>query len=230
MEYGLFPTWRSSPRKIDHRKNPMGKEGRDMKLNVGILGFDEVEALDFVGPYEVFTTASRVADREGFPIQFNVIAIANQPSFTARAGLTFAADCHFYFSPKLDVLVVPGGVTKKVEDDPEVINWLQIQAGDVPVLASVCTGSFLLAKANLLNKVHVTTHWEDIAALRATYPELELVENVRWVDNGKIVTSAGISAGIDMSLHLVERLGSRELALLTARQMDYEWVDMNGGQ
>ena len=72
-----------------------------MKLTIGILGFDEMEALDFVGPYEVFTTASRVSVREGFPIQFNVIAIADQPSFTARAGLTFATDCHFRFSPDL---------------------------------------------------------------------------------------------------------------------------------
>ena len=201
-----------------------------MKLTIGILGFDEVEALDFVGPYEVFTTATRVAGREGFPTQFKVIAIANQPSFTARAGLTFSTDCHFHFSPKLDVLIVPGGVTTSVEQDSEVISWLQVQAKEVPILASVCTGSFLLAKAQLLKNLQVTTHWEDISALRATYPELEVLEGVRWVDNGSVITSAGISAGIDMSLHLVEKLGSRELAALTARQMDYRWVDENGGQ
>lgn len=201
-----------------------------MQLRIGILGFDQVEALDFVGPYEVFTTAERVAARAGLGNKFNVIAISKQPSFSARAGLKFFADCDLDTAPQLDVVIVPGGVTAFVEADPEVILWLQRQASEVRVLASVCTGAFLLAKAGLLAGRRVTTHWEDIPEFKAKYPEIEVAEGVRWVDSGEVVTSAGISAGMDMSLHLVEKLGSRELALLTARQMDYRWVDENGGQ
>ena len=201
-----------------------------MQLTIGILGFDQVEALDFVGPYEVFTSAERVAARERLGNKFNVISISKEPTFSARAGLKFFADCDLNTAPKLDVLIIPGGVTNLVEEDAEVITWLQLQGGVVQTLASVCTGAFLLAKAGLLAGNRVTTHWEDISEFKARYPEIEMVEGVRWVDSGSIVTSAGISAGMDMSLHLVEKLGSRELAVLTARQMDYRWDDEIGGQ
>jgi len=90
-------------------------------------------------------------------------------------------------------------------------------------VTSVCTGAFLLAKAGLLSNEKVTTHWEDLAELRAGFPDLDVHSEVRWVEDGNRLTSAGISAGIDMSLHLVERLHSRELAERTARQMDYAW-------
>jgi len=195
-----------------------------MQRTVGILGFDEVEALDFVGPYEVFTTAERVAAREGCGNLFRVISISQQPSFTASAGLTMLADCHPRYAPRLDLLIIPGGVTREAEKDAEINAWLQEQVTRVSVIASVCTGVFLLAKANLIQGREVTTHWEDVADLRSKYPSLKVVEGVRWVDSGTLVTSAGISAGIDMSLHLVERLVSRELAELTAHQMDYLWL------
>ena len=89
------------------------------------------------------------------------------------------------------------------------------------IIASVCTGSFLLAKANLLDGKRATTHWEDIADLKVMFPQVRVEENVRWVEDGKVISSAGISAGIDMSLHLVAKLESEELAVATARQMDY---------
>jgi transcriptional regulator GlxA family with amidase domain len=90
-------------------------------------------------------------------------------------------------------------------------------------VASVCTGAFLLAQAGLLDGQEVTTHWDDLADLRAAYPQLSVRGERRWIDNGRTLTSGGISAGIDMSLHLVERLAGRELALRTARQMEYDW-------
>lgn len=89
---------------------------------------------------------------------------------------------------------------------------------------SVCTGAFLLAKGGLLNNRSATTHWEDISEFGAMFPAIVLRENVRWVDEGQVITSAGISAGIDMSLHAVERLAGRELALRTARQMEFDWT------
>jgi transcriptional regulator GlxA family with amidase domain len=108
---------------------------------------------------------------------------------------------------------------------PEVMAWLQRVAPATSVTASVCTGAFLLAQAGLLQGKRATTHWEDVAGLRRLFPEVEVVEERRWVDLGSIVTSAGISAGIDMSLHLVARLAGDELARQTARQMQYDWWD-----
>jgi transcriptional regulator GlxA family with amidase domain len=106
---------------------------------------------------------------------------------------------------------------------PEVVEWIQRTAPTTRITASVCTGACLLAKAGLLDGKSATTHWSDVDDLRAMCPSLTVLERRRWVDEGAIVTSAGISAGIDMSLHLVERLAGRELALGTARQMEFDW-------
>ena len=105
-----------------------------------------------------------------------------------------------------------------------MVAWIRAQAARVQITASVCTGAFLLAQAGCLDGLEGTTHWEDLAALRAQFPAVRVVDGVRWVDQGAVLTSAGISAGIDMSLHLVQRLHSRELALRTARQMDFDWT------
>lgn len=97
------------------------------------------------------------------------------------------------------------------------------QAARAELTASVCTGAFLLGKAGLLDGKRATTHWEDVADLRAMFPQVRVIEGARWVDEGSVVTSAGISAGLDMSLHVVARLAGSELAARTARQMQYEW-------
>ena len=103
-------------------------------------------------------------------------------------------------------------------------DWIARASLEARITASVCTGAFLLAASGVVTSDAVTTHWEDIADLRAQFPALNVREDLRWVDTGRIVSSAGISAGIDMSLHLVERLAGRELAERTARQMDYAWT------
>lgn len=206
----------------------------ELALNVGIYLFDDVEVLDFAGPYEVFTTASRVHSRVRLAAEastavspfFTVITIAREHGVVrARAGLRTLADFPITQHPRLDVLIVPGGAVDAELEKPDVIAWVRSQAGKVPLLASVCTGAFLLARTGRLDGLDVTTHWEDIESLRAMFPALTVREGVRWVDQGPIVTSAGISAGIDMSLHLVERLHSRELAFRTARQMDFDWKE-----
>lgn len=198
-----------------------------MKMNVGILLFDEVELLDMAGPYEVFSTAARVHARRqppGTPALFSTLTIAaTEGSVRARAGLRLQPDHRLGDHPPLTCAIVPGGVVDAELGRPGLMAWIAAQSRTARVLASVCTGSLLLAQAGVLDGLEATTHWEDLDALRALRPGLRVREGVRWVDAGSVVTSAGISAGIDMSLHLVERLHSRDLALRTARQMDFDW-------
>jgi len=197
-----------------------------MTTSVGIYVFRDVEVLDFAGPYEVFTTASRVFRRSNptLPEPFEVFTIAREGGLVrARAGLVVHPDHGLTDHPPIDLLLVPGGVVTQELEQPAVIEWMARTAATTQLVASVCTGSFLLAQAGLLDGRTATTHWEDIPDMRAMFPAVRTVEQRRWVDEGAVVTSAGISAGIDMSLHLVERLAGRELALKTARQMDFDW-------
>ena len=199
-----------------------------MSCNVGIFVFNDVEVLDFAGPYEVFTTASRVFKRQqpDSPDPFTVFTVAQSTtSVRARAGLKVFPDYDLLNHPKIDLLLIPGGVVTSELEKPELIRWIVAAAGKSRLTASVCTGAFLLARAGLLDGKSVTTHWEDIGDLRAMFPTVKVLEQVRWVDEGTVVTSAGISAGIDMSLHLVERFVDRELAKRTARQMEFDWTE-----
>ncbi|WP_426306823.1 DJ-1/PfpI family protein [Acidovorax facilis] len=195
-------------------------------LQVAILVFDDVEALDLGGPYEVFTTAARMAQRlqPGTPAPFAVQCVARSMApVRARAGLRVLPDADFTSATAPDVLIVPGGVVDAAAACPATRAWVAQAARGAQITASVCTGAFILAAAGVLTEGPATTHWEDIADLRAQFPTLDVRENVRWVDRGALVTSAGISAGIDMSLHLVTRLAGAALAERTARQMDTPW-------
>jgi transcriptional regulator GlxA family with amidase domain len=195
---------------------------------VGIYVYDDIEVLDFAGPFEVFTTASRVAGRQQPDTEppFRVVTIARQRGpITARAGLSVLPTHTLAEHPPLDVLIVPGGDERAERGRADLVEWLQTQATQVELLASVCTGAFLLAGAGLLDGRTVTTHWEDVPELAAAFPALTVVDTGRWIDDGDILTSAGISAGIDMSLHLVARLAGDKLAMATALQMDYHWQD-----
>ena len=230
--------WRR-PRDLQHRTLTSRRPDEGMQahtheqersaMNIGILVFDEVELLDMAGPYEVFTTAARVLARArppGEPPEFSVLTLARRPgTVRARAGLRLHADCALNEHPPLDCTIVPGGVVDAELHQPELMAWIAGQAQTAGILASVCTGALLLAQAGVLDGLAATTHWEDLDALRALRPGVEVREGVRWVDQGKIVTSAGIAAGIEMSLHLVERLHSPDLARRTARQMDVQWMN-----
>jgi transcriptional regulator GlxA family with amidase domain len=192
-----------------------------MTRTIGIYIFDNVEVLDFAGPYEVFTCASRVA---GAPPPFVVRTIgASRAPVRARAGLALHPEASFDDAGRIDVLIVPGGVVGAELARPEVIRWIAATAATAELTASVCTGALLLAEAGLLDGLPATTHWEDLDELRAGWPQVDVQGGQRWIDTGRIVTSAGISAGIDMSLHLVARLGGQPLAERSARQMDYDW-------
>jgi len=197
-----------------------------MAQAVGIYVFDEVEVLDFAAPFEVFSTASRIHGRDGAGAapRFEVSLISDQPrTVRARGGFPVVCGRSIADHPALDVLIVPGGVVTAELERPAVIAWIAAQARTTVVTASVCTGAFLLARAGLLDGRRATTHWEDIDDLRRMFPALKVEDGPRWIDEGPIVTSAGISAGIDVSLHLVERLAGEALARRTARQMDYDW-------
>ncbi|MEY8876119.1 MAG: DJ-1/PfpI family protein [Leptothrix sp. (in: b-proteobacteria)] len=200
---------------------------------IGLLIYDGVELLDHAGPYEVFTTASRMhARREPLaPPPFEVCALAaSGRPVQARAGLQLQPDHAIDVHPALNVLLIPGGVVDAPLADARLLAWVAAQAARSEVVASVCTGAFVLARAGVLpDGSACTTHWEDLADLRQAHPALQVLSGVRWVQattaQGRpLYTSAGISAGIDLALHLVEVLIDRELAERTARQMDYRWI------
>ena len=198
-----------------------------MTHNVGIYLYNEVEVLDFAGPFEVFSTASRVNARiepESNKL-FNVFTVAeNMNPLFARGGLQIVPEHSISDHPEINLLIIPGGIITDELEKEQVVSWVINSSNNANITGSVCTGAFLLAKAGLLKSKAATTHWEDIDDLKSMFPDIIIKKNVRWVDEGAVVTAAGISAGIDMSLHLISREASEDLANLTAKQMAFEWT------
>jgi transcriptional regulator GlxA family with amidase domain len=199
----------------------------DQLPTVGTLLFDEVEVLDFCGPFEVFSAARPLeAEKQGDEHRlFRVLTIAEQERLiTCRGGLLVQPHATIEQHPPLDILVVPGGQgTRRERHNQRLLDWIGEQDQHTQLTTSVCTGAFLLAERGLLNQRRATTHWGSIEWMRSTYPEIEMLADTRVVDEGHIVTSAGVSAGIDMSLHVVARLYGVEVARWTARRMEYDW-------
>jgi transcriptional regulator GlxA family with amidase domain len=197
-----------------------------MTRTIGIYVYDDVEVPDFAGPYEVFTCATRVSGKmtPGAPPPFGVRSFGRISALLrARAGLTVFPEADFG-GGDIDVLIVPGGVIDIELARPDVIAWIAETARDCELVASVRTGAFLLTQAGLLDGQQVAG---DNATAKtsagAAFPELRVQGKRRWSGNGAIVASGGITTGVELALHLVERLAGRELALATARQMDYDW-------
>ena len=189
--------------------------------NLAILIFEDVEVLDFCGPFEVFSVASHFTDTPAF----HVFTVAEKPGpVLARGGLSVnphhrPADC-----PRPDLLLAPGGQgTRREMHNAALTDWIKARSREAELVLSVCTGALLLAKAGLLDGLAVTTHHGAIDLLRQVAPKSTVHAGRRFVDNGRVVCSAGIAAGIDMSLHVVARLLGREVAEKTARQMEYPW-------
>ncbi len=190
-----------------------------------MLAFDQMELLDFAGPYEVFTTAERVHARQGgAPGRFRVLTASpdGRPA-QARAGLRVLPDSALAEAPPTDWLLVPGGVVDGLLADAATLARLAGRAEASACTASVCTGAFVLAAAGIVRDGEVTTHWEDAEDLARRWPALHVRPERRWIDRGRLITSAGIAAGIDMALHLVAREAGAALAQATARQMDTPW-------
>ena len=190
-----------------------------MKKNVALLLFDNVEVLDFAGPFEVFAVTDEL---RGYNT-FNVFTIADAPgTVLARNGLKLVPDYTLDRCPPPHVLIIPGGIgTRALLNKVAFLEWLRSRARSAELVMSVCTGSLVLAKAGLLDGLRATTHHECFDLLRELAPHTAVVENERFVDNGTILTAAGISAGIDCSFHVIERLLGADAAASTARYMEY---------
>ena len=201
-----------------------------MIRNVAIFLFDEVEVLDFAGPYEVFS----VAGLRTLPQKpFDVFTVAEKSSIVARNGLKVTPDYTFDTMPKADIVLIPGGGgytsdgiafgSRREMNNPVVLEWVKKQATQVELLLSVCTGALILGQAGLLNGLKATTHFMALDSLQAISAEIEVVEKVRYVDNGTVILSAGVSAGIDMSYYVVSKLLGSEIATEAARYAQYDY-------
>lgn len=195
---------------------------------VGILLFDDVEVLDFAGPYEVFSRCrlepgveSRRSDDKA-PFRVVTVAQTHGP-LRATGGLRVLPDHSFDDAPQVDILVVPGGFgTRGLLENSPVLEWISRVAEDAAKVTSVCTGSLVLARLGLLEGRRATTHWSALETL-ASMGDVRVEGGARFVDDG-VITSAGVSAGIDMALHVIETLHGREVAVETARYIEYEKV------
>jgi transcriptional regulator GlxA family with amidase domain len=189
--------------------------------SVGILVFEDVEVLDFCGPFEVFS----VTGRQIAPGSFNVFTVANVPGVVlARNGLSVNAQYTLADAPPIDLLLISGGQgTRPLMHDAPLVEWIGQRAAAAELVLSVCTGALLLAKAGLLEGLTATTHHGALGLLREVAPGTNVRDDVRYVDNGRVITSAGVAAGIDMSFHVIDRLLGRETATAAARYIEYPW-------
>ncbi len=191
-----------------------------MRRNVAILVFDDVEVLDFAGPFEVFAVTDELGDHS----VFNVMTVAPLPgTVRARNGLKIVPDYALEACPQPHVLIVPGGFgARALLRNPVVLEWIQTRSRKTELTVSVCTGALVLAKFGLLDGLRATTHHQAIEELRNMAPKAVVDPGARFHDNGAVLTAAGISAGIDCSLHIVGRLLGRVAADATAAYMEYE--------
>ncbi|MGH9761937.1 MAG: DJ-1/PfpI family protein [Blastocatellia bacterium] len=196
------------------------------RKRVGILIFPAVEVLDFCGPFEVFSVTRMNEDRrrdEPSPYQVLLVAERNQ-TVVATGGLRVLPDYSISDCPPLDVLVVPGGWGTRTEiNNRPLIDWIAERGREVSTLTSVCTGAMLLGKAGLLDGRRATTHWRSLDWMKQSFPSVSVQDDLHVVEDGEILTSAGISAGIDMALRVVARDFGEEVARNTARNMEYRY-------
>lgn len=196
------------------------------RKRVGILVFPQVEVLDFCGPFEVFSV-TRVSEerRREEPSPFEVLVVAERTEpVTATGGLRVLPDVALDACPPLDVLVVPGGWGTRSEiTNDRLIRWIAERGAAVETLTSVCTGAMLLGQAGLLDGRRATTHWRSLPWMRESFPAVTVEEKLHVVEDGRVVTSAGISAGIDMALRVVARYHGEPVARATARHMEYRY-------
>jgi putative intracellular protease/amidase len=188
------------------------------KIRVGIVLFDGVEIIDFGAPYEVFGTA-------GFGVE--TLSSDGKPVTTAM-GLKVTPDRSFAQAPVYDVLLVPGGDVGEASRDARILDFLRARAKDAKAVLSVCTGASILGASGLLDGLKATTFKPRIDQLAKAFPKVQVVRDVRWVDNGVVITSAGLASGIDAALHVVARLRGVEVARSTAVHLEYDWKPEGG--
>ena len=188
--------------------------------NLAILIFENVQIIDYTGPYETFGHVYSIDQ----PVPFEIYTVAEKAEpITTAMGMRVVPKYSIQEAPKPDILVVPGGGVNSALNSPGVLKWVEESAKDAQIVMSVCNGAFILAKAGLLDGLEATTTAFLIEKLKAAAPKTRVVSDKRFVDNGKIITTAGLSSGIDGSLHVIERLYGRGTAEMAALGMEYNW-------
>jgi transcriptional regulator GlxA family with amidase domain len=188
------------------------------RRNVAVLVWPGAELLDFAGPCEVFNAAGHHQLFRVYLVGLDRKSVRTQGGVTVQPEFTFA-DC-----PRPDLIVIPGGDMRPVDGNVSVLDWVRKNSTDKQLVMSVCTGAFVLAEAGLLDGLSATTHHFGYDSLASQYPRVTVVRTGRYVDNGRIITAAGVSAGIDAALHVVEKLAGRDAADWTA----HEWMEYRG--
>ncbi|MGB7926235.1 MAG: DJ-1/PfpI family protein [Pyrinomonadaceae bacterium] len=192
--------------------------------NLAIFLFDGVQIIDYTGPYEVFGQAHENGEH-----LFNVYTVGEKPgTITTNMNMTVTPNYTFDNAPKPDIIVLPGGNVGPHRNNPKVIKWVQERANEAEYVMSVCNGAFYLGQAGLLDGLTATTFYGMIDDLKTLAPKAKIVRDQRFVDNGKIITTAGLSSGIDGALHLVEKIAGYGRAQEIALNMEYNWQPDSG--
>lgn len=183
--------------------------------------FDGVEPLGCVGPFEAFISTETT---DGKPLFETGMVGETMAPVSGVGGLVITPRWSFETMPEVDVLIIPSGSgTRALAEQPNIADGIAQQNDKVEMMLSVCTGAQLLAAAGLLKGLKATTHWNTYDWLRRIEPSVDILEGARWADNGRIICSSGISAGIDMTLHVIKRLYGEETAARAAHYMEYEY-------
>jgi len=200
------------------------------KKQVGILVFADIEVLDFCGPFEVFSVTRLNEEKrreESSPFDVFLVAETREPVVTT-GGMKVLPDYDLDDCPRLDVLVVPGGWgTRREMNNDRLLRWIAERSRQVETLTSVCTGALLLGKAELLDGKRATTHWRSLDWMQELFPKTTVEKRLHVVEDGALLTSAGISAGIDMALKVVSRYFGEVIARATAKHMEYPFPENN---
>lgn len=212
---------------------PARKHGLEPKKTIGILGYDGVQALDIVGPADAFGIASDqlASGRDGTPAYELLVLGITRRAFVAESGIAFRPDRALDAAPRLDTVIIPGGRALRLNPriNARLSQWLKARARDIRRVASVCTGIYALAPTGLLNGRRVTTHWRFTGELAQGFPELRVDPNALFIKEGQFYTSAGITAGIDLALAMIEEDYGPQVALAVAREL-VVYLKRPGGQ
>ncbi|WP_419677654.1 DJ-1/PfpI family protein [Aliarcobacter lanthieri] len=201
-----------------------------MQKVVGIFVFHDIEVLDFCGPFEVLsvTRLDEIKRAETLsPFDIKLISIKKEVIFT-KGNMKIIPDFDFEDCPKLDILIVPGGMgTRKLMYDEKVLDFLKQKSKEVELLSSVCTGSLILANAKLLEGVQATTHWKSLQRMEEEFKNVKVCRDKHFIEDKNIISSAGISAGIDMALYIVKKYFGEKVSRATAKHMEYPYLEEN---
>lgn len=191
-----------------------------MKIRVGILIFDEVEIMDFAGPCEVFASA-KIDNNPCFEVI--TFGMTSFPTFV-HGGIEVIPNLTIQSKIPLDIVIIPGGEgVDEVIGNPDLRDWLNFAKAEGAQLASICTGAFILASLGYLDGLQATTHHEDLDELKRRHPAIDVVEGVRFVDQGQMLSAAGVSAGVDLSLYLVEKHCGETVADACRKRMEWRF-------